>query len=92
MEYFKKEGSQTPVNVIKAAFALSDSDKSGQIEKKEFTRFFRLIEETNKNNFQKALFEIADTKNQQILTQKELKIICAELKWAVPDNEQMNLE
>ena len=75
--------------MINAAFALSDSDKSGSIERREFARFFRLMEGLDKGNFQKLLFEIADKNHDGFVSQKELKIICKELKWEVPADKQL---
>ena len=81
-----------PKNAIKTMFTLSDSDGNGSVDKREFQRFFRLIQHLEKKSLEHAVFLIADVNNDNIGEKKELQKICKLLGWQAPKADKMNEE
>ena len=93
MKVIQEQRKDIPEKVIKTIISLADSNKDGQISRREFARFFRLLSAVESNNIGGVLFSIADKDKDGVVRLDELQILSRDAGWTLPaDVKEMTHE
>ena len=82
----KQEKIEFSEKMIKSVFALSDDNKDGKIERKEFTSVIKLF---YAEQLEEVIFKIADKNGNGTVDSKELKKLCEKADWKIAAEKDM---